>query len=69
MHKLIVLIATILVFIGCIEKASGFKSLNRPVISLIIDRVFEDKSFGESAWKGIQMLKQNCEVEVFVEIQ
>ncbi|BCR21814.1 BMP family protein [Borrelia sp. HM] len=65
MHKLVLFIVIVLSFIGCVKKVSDFKSLNKPVISLIVDGVFEDKSFGESAWQGIQMLKKNFEVEVF----
>ncbi|AJA58548.1 BMP family ABC transporter substrate-binding protein [Borrelia miyamotoi] len=65
MNRLIVFISIVLSFVGCAKESSNSRSLNRPLISLMVDGTFEDKSFAESAWKGIQILKEDFKVDIF----
>ncbi|AAX16893.1 BMP family lipoprotein [Borrelia hermsii] len=64
MNKYIVFIFVVLAFLGCNKKSSVSKSLENPVISLIVDGTFDDKSFGEDAWKGAQILEKDFGVEI-----
>ncbi|AHH12402.1 Nucleoside-binding protein [Borrelia hermsii YBT] len=64
MNKFIVFIFVVLAFLGCDKKSSDSKSLKNSVISLIVDGTFDDKSFGEDAWKGAQMLEGDFGVEI-----
>ncbi|BDU62940.1 basic membrane protein A [Candidatus Borrelia fainii] len=64
MNKFIMFIFVVLAFLGCEKQSLTSKSLAKPIISLIVDGTFDDKSFGEDAWKGAQMLEGDFGVEI-----
>ncbi|WP_421622775.1 BMP family protein [Borrelia sp. MN22-0132] len=64
MNKFIMFIFVVLAFLGCDKKSLTSKSLAKSIISLIVDGTFDDKSFGEDAWKGAQMLEGDFGVEI-----
>lgn len=64
MNKFIMFIFAMLAFLGCDKKSLTSKSLAKSIVSLIVDGTFDDKSFGEDAWKGAQMLEEDFGVEI-----
>ncbi|AYE36256.1 BMP family ABC transporter substrate-binding protein [Borrelia turcica IST7] len=64
MNKFIFFISFLLVFWGCSKKASTFKPLDRPLVGVLVDGGFDDKSFNESAWMGAKKLGEDFSVDI-----
>ncbi|AHH06449.1 Basic membrane protein A precursor [Borrelia crocidurae DOU] len=64
MTKFMLLICVILIFLGCSKKTSILGTSGKALISLIVDGTFDDKSFGEDAWRGAKVLEDEFEVEI-----
>ncbi|WP_024653889.1 BMP family ABC transporter substrate-binding protein [Borrelia persica] len=64
MNKFVLLILVVLIFLGCSKKSSIFDASKKPVISLIVDGTFDDKSFGEDALRGAKILEGEFGAEI-----
>ncbi|AHE62709.1 BMP family protein [Borrelia parkeri] len=62
MNKFIMFIFVVLAFLSCDKKS--LISKGKPIISLVAEGTFDDKSFGEDAWNGAKMLEEDFGVEI-----